>query len=95
LLNAYYLDSVYHVLVEVPAYAIAGFCAKVFDPAVIVGIPRALALGATALGDVARGWESGQLRRYGLTIAVGVVLLLVYYAYVMHAGQTFGATMPR
>jgi NADH-quinone oxidoreductase subunit L len=95
LLNAYYLDTVYHVLVEVPAYAIAGFCAKYFDPAVIDGIPRAMAGAAGVLGDAARGWESGQLRRYGLTIAIGVVLLLAYYAYVMHTGQAPEATMAR
>jgi hypothetical protein len=47
------------------------------------------------LGDAARGWESGQLRRYGLTIAIGVVLLLAYYAFVMHAGQAPEATMAR
>ena len=95
LLNAYYLDTVYHVLVEVPAYAIAGFCAKYFEPAVIDGIPRAMAGVAGVLGDAARGWESGQLRRYGLTIAIGVVLLLAYYAFVMHAGQAPEATMAR
>jgi NADH-quinone oxidoreductase subunit L len=95
LLNAYYLDTVYHVLFEVPAYALAGFCAKYFDPAVIDGIPRALAGATGVLGDAARGWESGQLRRYGLTIAIGVVLLLAYYAFVMHAGQAPEATMAR
>jgi NADH-quinone oxidoreductase subunit L len=95
LLNAYYLDVVYHVLVEVPAYAIAGFCAKYFDPAVIDGIPRALAGAAAVMGDAARGWESGQLRRYGLTIAIGVVLLLAYYAFIIHAGQAPEATMAR
>jgi NADH-quinone oxidoreductase subunit L len=95
LLNAYYLDAVYHVLVEVPAYAIAAFCAKIFEPGVISGIPRALAGGAAGLGDVARGWESGQLRRYGLTIAIGVVLLLAYYVFLMHAGQTPEATFAR
>jgi NADH-quinone oxidoreductase subunit L len=95
LLNAYYLDTVYHVLIEVPAYAIAGFCAKYFDPAVIDGIPRALTGAASALGNAAGGWETGQLRRYGLTIAIGVVLLLAYYAFIMHAGQAPEATMSR
>jgi NADH-quinone oxidoreductase subunit L len=91
LLNAYYLDAVYHVLVEVPAYAIAAFCAQFFDRVVIGAIPRGLAATAVALGGAAQGWESGQLRRYGLTIAIGVVLVLAYYAYLMHAGQTLEA----
>ena len=91
LLNAYYLDTVYHVLIEVPAYAIASFCANFFDLVVIGAIPRALAATAVALGGAAQGWESGQLRRYGLTIAIGVVLVLAYYAFLMHAGQTLEA----
>jgi NADH-quinone oxidoreductase subunit L len=91
LLNAYYLDAVYHVLIEVPAYAIAAFCAQFFDRVVIGAIPRGLAATAVALGGAAQGWESGQLRRYGLTIAIGVVLVLAYYAYLMHAGQTLEA----
>jgi NADH-quinone oxidoreductase subunit L len=95
LLNAYYLDAVYHVLVEVPAYAIAGFCARFFDRVVIGAIPRGLAATAVALGDAAGSWETGQLRRYGLTIAIGVVLLLAYYAYIMHAGQAPEATLQR
>jgi NADH-quinone oxidoreductase subunit L len=95
LLNAYYLDTVYHVLFEVPSYAIADFCAKVFEPYVVDGIPRALTGTAGALGDVARTWESGQLRRYGLTIAIGVVLLLAYYAYLVHGGQSVEATIAR
>jgi NADH-quinone oxidoreductase subunit L len=95
LLNAYYLDTVYHVLIEVPAYAIAAFCAGFFDRVVIGAIPRALAVTAVALGGAAQGWESGQLRRYGLTIAIGVVLLLAYYAFIMHAGQAPEATLAR
>jgi NADH-quinone oxidoreductase subunit L len=95
LLNAYYVDTVYHVLVEVPAYAIAGFCANFFDRVVIGAVPRGMAATAVALGAAAQGWESGQLRRYGLTIAIGVVLLLAYYAYVMHAGQAPETTMAR
>jgi len=95
LLNAYYLDPIYHVLVEVPAYALAAFCARFFEPAVISGIPRALTGMTSSLGDAARWWESGQLRRYGLTIAIGVVLLLAYYAFVIHAGQSSEAAIAR
>ncbi len=85
LLNAYYLDTVYHWLIEVPAYRIAAACADFIEPMMIGAIPRAAVGTASALGSLARAWESGQLRRYGLTIAVGVVLLLAWYVFAMHA----------
>jgi NADH-quinone oxidoreductase subunit L len=90
LLNAYYLDEVYHYLVEVPAYAVANAFAKVFDPVAIAGVPRALALAATSLGGMSRGWESGYLRRYGMTIAVGAAVL-VYFALITLRSGASGA----
>ncbi len=80
--NAYYLDALYHWLFEVPAYALAGAFARVVDPVVIGAVPRAFAWFANLLGDVSRKWETGYLRRYGLTIVVGVVLLLLFYLYI-------------
>jgi NADH:ubiquinone oxidoreductase subunit 5 (subunit L)/multisubunit Na+/H+ antiporter MnhA subunit len=86
LMNAYYLDTVYHWLFEVPAYAIAEMCARVFESAAIAGIPRALAGAATSFGDLSRGWETGYLRRYGLTIAIGAAALLYFVFFTMHGG---------
>ena len=91
LLNAYYLDTVYHWLVEAPAYAIADAAAGFFEPIVIRAIPNAAVATASALGTVARAWETGQLRRYGLTIAFGVVLLLAWYVLAAHAAPLQGA----
>ena len=86
LLNAYYADAVYHRLFEAPAYALAEACARVFDPVAVAGIPRVLAAAATSLGDLARAWETGYLRRYGLTIAVGAALLLYFILFTMRGG---------
>jgi NADH-quinone oxidoreductase subunit L len=91
LLNAYYLDAVYHRLFEAPAYAVANAFARVFDPMAISGVPRVLAAAATSLGELSRGWESGYLRRYGLTMAVGAALLLYFVFFSMHAAATPGA----
>ena len=90
-LNAYYLDAVYHRLVEAPAYAIAGAIASVFEPEVIAGVPRLFAAAATALGDLSRSWETGYLRRYGLTIAIGAAVLLYLILVAVHGGTAAGA----
>ena len=84
LLNAYYLDAIYHALFEVPSYALARAFGIAFDRAVIVGIPQALAAATGALGGLSRAWETGYLRRYGLTIAVGAVLLLYFVLFGVH-----------
>jgi NADH-quinone oxidoreductase subunit L len=89
-MNAYYLDTVYHWLVEVPAYAIADAAAGFFETFIIRAIPLAASATAAALGGFARAWESGQLRRYGLTIAVGVVLLLAWYVITAYAAASQG-----
>jgi len=90
LTNAYYFDAIYHVAFEVPTYALAGLLARVFDRDVIGALPRAFTALATWLGDVADRWETGYLRRYGLSIVVGVALLLVFYV-VLTRGALWGA----
>jgi NADH-quinone oxidoreductase subunit L len=88
--NAYYFDVIYHYAFEVPTYALADACARFIEPDVIGGIPRVFTQAASWLGDVAGGWETGYLRRYGLTIVVGVVLMLAYYLYILHAASSMG-----
>jgi len=86
LLHAYYLDDVYHVLFEAPAYAIAGACARFFEPDAIAGLPRGLSAAAGSFGALSRAWETGYLRRYGLTIAIGAALALYFAFTTLHAG---------
>jgi NADH-quinone oxidoreductase subunit L len=84
LLDAYHVDAIYHALFEVPAYAIARACGVVFERVVIAGVPWALAAATNALGGLSRGWETGYLRRYGLTIAIGATLLLYFVLLGIH-----------
>jgi len=90
LLCAYRIDALYHVLFEVPAYAIADAFARTFDRVAIAGLPRAFAAAATSLGGLSRAWETGYLRRYGLTIVVGAALVLYLVIYTAH-GAAAGA----
>jgi NADH-quinone oxidoreductase subunit L len=88
--NAYYIDALYHWLFEKPAYALADAFARFVEPAAIGGLPRAFAWMATLLGDLSQKWETGYLRRYGLTIVVGVALLLLWYLYVTRGSLAAG-----
>jgi NADH-quinone oxidoreductase subunit L len=90
LLDAYRVDALYHRLFEVPAYALAAGIVRVFDPIVVAGIPGTLASAAGSLGDLSRSWETGYLRRYGLTIVLGSALLLYLIFFVAHAGPAAG-----
>ncbi|MBC5806752.1 MAG: NADH-quinone oxidoreductase subunit L [Candidatus Eremiobacter antarcticus] len=91
LMNAYYFDTIYHWLFEVPAYTVASDFARYVDPEGIAGVTTGLARTTVHLGDTMRGWETGYLRRYGLSMLVGVVLILAYYLYVAHQGAALGA----
>jgi NADH-quinone oxidoreductase subunit L len=90
LLNAYYVDTIYHWLFEVPALTFASDVAKYIDPEGVGGVTAGVARATTGLGDAMRGWETGYLRRYGLTMLIGVVLVLAYYLFVVHGGMSVG-----
>jgi len=85
LMNAYYFDDVYHYALEMPSYALAGFFARYFERQAIGAIPRALAGLASFFAGISVGWETGYLRRYGLSIVVGVALLLAFYFFLTSA----------
>ena len=84
LLNSYYVDVLYHWLFEKPVYALAGVLARVFETDAVDAVPGA-ALGlAASLGALSTRWETGYLRRYGLTFVVGAALLLVMYLFLAY-----------
>ncbi|MBV8460349.1 MAG: NADH-quinone oxidoreductase subunit L [Candidatus Eremiobacteraeota bacterium] len=90
LANAYYIDTIYHWLFEVPTLTAASDVAKYVDPEGVGGVIAGVARTTTGLGDAMRGWETGYLRRYGLGMVVGMVLVLAYYIFVVHGGAAIG-----
>ncbi|MBV8172358.1 MAG: NADH-quinone oxidoreductase subunit L [Candidatus Eremiobacteraeota bacterium] len=90
LTNAYYFDTIYHWLFEWPVLALAQWLRDAFEVDAVDALP-ALALRAGAyFGSLSNRWETGYLRRYGLTFVVGAALLLFIYLFVAH-GATAGA----
>jgi len=88
--NAYYVDTIYHWIFEVPVLTFASDVAKYIDPEGVGGFSAGLARATSGVGEAMRGWETGYLRRYGLTMVIGMVLVLAYYLFVVHAGTSIG-----
>ena len=84
LFNAYYLDTLYHWLFEKPVYAFAAALARYFEVDAVDGVPRVAVRLTGVFGALSMKWETGYLRRYGLTFLVGAALLLFLYLYLTH-----------
>jgi NADH-quinone oxidoreductase subunit L len=89
--NAYYFDTIYHWLFEWPVLAFAQWLRDAFEVDAIDSVPAlALRVGGY-FATLSNRWETGYLRRYGLTFVVGAALLLFIYLFVAH-GAAVGAT---
>ena len=78
--NAYYFDAAYDWLLVRPARALGELIDRVLDPHGIDAAVREAAISAQWLGHLFRSFQTGLVRAYALTIAVGVVCFVAYYA---------------
>ncbi len=79
--NAYYFDAAYDWLLVRPARALGDLFDRVVDPHVIDAGVREVPISAQWLGHLFRSFQTGLVRAYALTIAVGVVCFVAYYAF--------------
>ncbi|HTW82986.1 MAG TPA: NADH-quinone oxidoreductase subunit L [Candidatus Sulfotelmatobacter sp.] len=79
LVNAYYFDAAYDWLLVRPARALGSWFVRFVDPRVIDAGVREAAISAQWLGHLFRSFETGLVRVYALTIALGVVCFVAYY----------------
>jgi len=86
LANAYYFDAAYEALFVKPAYALGRWFYRVVDPHVIDAGVREVPISAQWLGHLFRSFQTGLVRAYALTIAVGVVCFVAYYAFAFTGG---------
>jgi NADH-quinone oxidoreductase subunit L len=78
--NAYYFDAAYDWLLVRPARGLGDLFDRVIDPRVIDAGVREVPISAQWLGHLFRSFQTGLVRAYALTIAVGVVCFVAYYA---------------
>ncbi len=81
LANAYYFDAAYEALFVRPANALGRWFVRVVDPHGIDAGVREVAISAQWLGHLFRSFQTGLVRAYALSIAVGVVCVVAYYAF--------------
>ncbi|NOZ93614.1 MAG: NADH-quinone oxidoreductase subunit L, partial [Acidobacteria bacterium] len=78
LLNKYWVDEIYEALVVKPIYRAAMFCWKGVDVILIDGIMvNGTAFMTELTGDILRFLQTGNVRNYALSVAMGVLLLIV------------------
>ena len=87
LVNAYYFDAAYEMLLVRPAYALGRWIDDVIDPHVIDAGVREAAITSQWLGHLFRSFQTGLVRTYALSIAFGVACFVAYYAFAFGAGR--------
>jgi NADH-quinone oxidoreductase subunit L len=84
--NAYYFDAAYDYLLVRPSRALGTWFDRVVDPLVIDAGVREVPISAQWLGHLFRSFQTGLVRAYALTIALGVVCFVAYYAFAFAGG---------
>ncbi len=74
----WWVDELYQKLIISPYQGLAGFLAQPVDQGLIDGIANGLGRLTGALANAWRKLQNGFVRRYALSILVGVVLILAY-----------------
>jgi NADH-quinone oxidoreductase subunit L len=80
--NAYYFDAAYDFLFVRSSRALGEFFDRVVDPHVIDGAVHEVAISARWLGHLFRSFQTGLVRAYALSIVLGVLCVVAYYAVV-------------
>src|SRR5579884_2993956 len=78
----FYFDAAIDALFVRPAQLLGRIFGGIVDPLVLDGAVRELVVIAVAFGNRFRTLQMGLLRGYALTIVIGVVCVIAYYAVV-------------
>ncbi len=84
--NKYYFDELYAAVFIRPVQALGSFLGDVFDTGVIDGMVNGIGRGVGSLGEILQPWQSGQVRRYALSLVIGAAGILLYFTWLMRRG---------
>ena len=79
LLNKYYVDEMYDMIIVRPVAGMSNWLWKVWDMIVIDGTVNGAAHTMEANGLLLRLWQTGNVQNYALSFLVGAVGILGYY----------------
>ena len=71
-------DALWQAVLVRPAHALAGWARGVWEGEALPEGPQAVAGAARGLARVLSAWQSGQVRRYALSMFCGLAVLLAY-----------------
>jgi NADH-quinone oxidoreductase subunit L len=79
LLNAWYVDKIYDVLIVKPLFRLWAILAGLFDQGVIDGIVNGVGQAVSAWGAGLRRLQSGYVANYALTMLAGAVIVVAFF----------------
>jgi NADH-quinone oxidoreductase subunit L len=79
LLNKYYIDELYDVIIVQPVAAVSNWLWRVWDMIVIDGTVNGAAHTMEANGLLLRLWQTGNVQNYALSFLIGAMAILGYY----------------
>jgi NADH-quinone oxidoreductase subunit L len=79
LLNKYYIDELYDLVIVRPIAGVSNWFWKVWDAIVIDGTVNGAAYTMEENGLLLRLWQTGNVQNYALSFLVGAMLILGYY----------------
>lgn len=77
--KSFYVDEIYDAMIVNPLKRVSLFIDNVLEPDVFVGSIKGLAQGTQGIATWLQRMQSGQIRSYVAWMAVGTVLLIVYF----------------
>jgi len=83
--NGYYVNELYWAVFVRPIGGLAQWLATVFDAGVVDGAVNGVAILLGGLARRLRAWQSGYIRRYALSVMVGVVIVATVALVMMRA----------
>jgi NADH-quinone oxidoreductase subunit L len=79
--NKYYVDELYDLLFIRPTVAVSTWMWRVFDVGVIDGLVNGTAEAVAANSGLWRRWQTGNVQQYAISMLLGAVAILGYYAW--------------
>ena len=81
LLNKYFVDELYDAAFVRPVVRLANWLWRAFDVRLIDGIVNGTARGVMVEGQWSRRWQTGNVQHYALSLLLGALLIVGYYAW--------------
>lgn len=84
LVNLWYVDELYEMLVIKPLHSLSLFLWNITDVMVIDGIVNGTANFFMWCGGILRRIQTGYVQRYAVTFVAGTVVVIIYYIYLFY-----------